>query len=388
MGYSRNFWALTLGMFFFMTSFNLIIPELNEFITLMGGETYKGLIIALFTITAAISRPFSGKMADTVGRKSTMYIGTIVSIVITLIYPFSGTIAFFLTLRFLHGFSTGFLPTGATALVTDILSTKKRGQGMGVFGTGISLGMGVGQGLGTPIANALTINGLFVVSSLTAVASLLLIKSVKETLPNPQPFSYNLFKIKPNDIIEKNVLPAAVVMFLTTICTGLILVLTPDKSVYLDINNKGWYYVFYVVSTISVRLFAGQLSDKIGRRQALILGIGFLIIAMLMTGNAKTEFWYTTASFIFGIATGISSPTLFAWMADLSPSHRRGVGSGTLFIALEFGILVGATSTLAIYNNTQQTLNYAFTFGAIVAGMALVYVILHLLFSKTNINYK
>lgn len=259
---------------------------------------------------------------------------------------------------------------------------------MGVFGTGISLGMGVGQGLGTPIANALTINGLFVVSSLTAVASLLLIKSVKETLPNPQPFSYNLFKIKPNDIIEKNVLPAAVVMFLTTICTGLILVLTPDKSVYLDINNKGWYYVFYVVSTISVRLFAGQLSDKIGRRQALILGIGFLIIAMLMTGNAKTEFWYTTASFIFGIATGISSPTLFAWMADLSPSHRRGVGSGTLFIALEFGILVGATSTLAIYNNTQQTLNYAFTFGAIVAGMALVYVILHLLFSKTNINYK
>ena len=388
MTYSRNFWALTLGMFFFMTSFNLIIPELNEFITLLGGETYKGLIIALFTITAAISRPFSGKMADLVGRKSTMYVGTIVSIVITLIYPFSGTIAFFLTLRFLHGFSTGFLPTGATALVTDILPAEKRGQGMGVFGTGIALGLGVGQALGTPIANALTINGLFIVSSLTAVISLILIKSVKETLPNPQPFTFKIFKIKANDVLEKNVLPAAMVMFLTTICTGLILVLTPDKSVYLGIENKGWYYVFYVVSTIAVRLFVGKLSDKIGRRQALILGLVFLIIAMLMTGNAKTEFWYTAASFIFGIATGISSPTLFAWMADLSPAHRRGVGSGTLFIALEFGILFGAASTLSIYKNTPESLNHAFTFGAFVAGLALFYVVLHLIFSKTNINYK
>src|SRR5690554_1172195 len=110
MSYSKNFWILTLGVFLFMTSFNLIIPELNEFITILGGESYKGLIIGLFTLTAAISRPFSGKMADTIGRKSTMYIGTIVSILITLLYPISGTIAFFLTLRFLHGFSTGFLP--------------------------------------------------------------------------------------------------------------------------------------------------------------------------------------------------------------------------------------------------------------------------------------
>lgn len=388
MVYSRNFWALSLGMFFFMISFNLIIPELNEFITLLGGEHYKGLIIALFTITAAISRPYSGKMADTIGRKSTMYVGTIVSILITLVYPLSGTIAFFLTLRFLHGFSTGFLPTGATALVTDLLPKNKRGQGMGVFGTGMALGMGIGQGLGTPIANALSLNGLFIISGFTAFLSLFLIKSVKETLPHPKPVSIDILKIKVDDIFEKNVLPAAMVMFLTTICSGLILVLTPDMSVYLGIENKGWYYVFYVVSTILVRLFAGQLSDKIGRREALIIGIAFLIIAMIMTGNAKTEFWYTFASFIFGIATGITSPTLFAWMADLSPDHKRGVGSGTLFIALELGVLFGSISTIIFYRNTLETLTNSFTVGAIVAGLSLIYVIAHLMFSKTNLNYK
>src|SRR5690554_2689912 len=178
------------------------------------------------------------------------------------------------------------------------------------------------------------------------------------------------------------------VMFLTTVCTGLVLVLTPDMSVYLNIENKGWYYVFYVVSTIAVRLFAGTLSDRIGRRQTLIMGISFLIVAMLMTGNAKTEFWYTAASFIFGIATGISSPTLFAWMADLSPSHRRGVGSGTLFIALELGILFGSIGTIDVYSNTLETLRNAFNGNAIVSGLALIYIIIHLLFSKTNKYYK
>jgi len=42
-----------------MTSFNLIIPELNDFITELGGADKKGLIFVLFTLSSAIARPFS-----------------------------------------------------------------------------------------------------------------------------------------------------------------------------------------------------------------------------------------------------------------------------------------------------------------------------------------
>ncbi|MEX2485336.1 MAG: MFS transporter [Brumimicrobium sp.] len=388
MVYSKNFWAISFGMFLFMTSFNLIIPELNTFITQLGGAEYKGLIIALFTITAAVSRPFSGKIADTVGRKSTMYIGTITCVIITFMYPFNGTVFFFLSLRFFHGFSTGFLPTGATALVTDILPHNKRGQGMGVFGTAISLGIGVGQFLGTPVANTFSIDGLFIASGILAIASMVIITTVRETLEQPQKFSWKVLRIKPDEIIEKNVLPAAVVMFLTAACTGLVFVLTPDISVYLNIDNKGWYFVYYVISTIIVRLVAGQVSDIIGRRETLLIGISLLIVAMIMTGMAETTFWYTVGSFVFGMATGVSSPTLFAWMADLTPKHRRGIGSGTIFISLELGILFGAASTLLIYDSTPKTVFIVFLYGSLLAFTALVYVILHLLFSKTNQRYR
>ena len=121
-----------------MTSFNLIIPELNEFITILGGANYKGLVITLFTISAAISRPFSGKLSDTIGRKKAMTIGMLASVIVSILYPLSFSVFFFLCLRFLHGFSAGFFPTGATALLTDILPEKK-GDKEWVFGVHLYL---------------------------------------------------------------------------------------------------------------------------------------------------------------------------------------------------------------------------------------------------------
>jgi MFS family permease len=377
--YSRNFWAITFAMFLFMTSFNMILPEMNDYITQLGGREYKGLIIALFTVSAAISRPFSGKMADTIGRKSTMYIGTVVCVIITFLYPLSGSVAFFLFLRFMHGFSTGFLPTGATALITDILPIDKRGQGMGVFGTGISLGIGVGQFLGTPLAQLLTVDGLFFASGILAMISILMIKSVKETLKVKKKFHPSVFILKKTEVYEKNVLPVAMTMFLSAACSGLLFVISPDLSGYLGIENKGWFFIFYVISTILVRLFSGKLSDNIGRRKSLMIGMLFLITSMLMVAVAETVFWYTAASIVFGVATGINSPTLFAWMADLSPSHRRGIGSGTLFISLELGILFGSASTLLLYDSTFETVFHVFAYGAFLSMLAMLFLLVHLM---------
>jgi hypothetical protein len=66
--YTLQFGLVCLSSFLFSASFNMLIPELPAYLSGMGGATYKGLIIALFTLTAGISRPFSGKLTDTIGR--------------------------------------------------------------------------------------------------------------------------------------------------------------------------------------------------------------------------------------------------------------------------------------------------------------------------------
>ena len=383
--YSKNFWLMCLAMFFFMTSFNLILPELNNYISILDGADKKGLIITLFTISAAISRPFSGKLADTIGRKKVIYLGIICSFIVMLIYPFSYSVLFFLILRFLHGFSAGFAPTGATALLTDLIPEKSRGHAMGIWGTFISLGIGVGQTLGSWIYLSFGFTILFLIGALFSLIAFILVFWIKETLVNQQKFNFKLLRISWKDVFEPNVLPAAFVMLLSAMCSGMIFVLTPDLSTYLGISNKGFFFGIYVIATILIRLLTSSLSDRIGREKTVLIGCFILVISMLLVGTSNSIVSYIFAAIIFGIATGITSPTMFAWTADLSHEDRRGVGAGTMFIALEFGIMFGALLTLVSYDSTKSTIFITFLIGAVMATIACIYLIV-IIARKQKVN--
>lgn len=361
-----------------MISFNILIPVFNDFISQLGGENLKGLIISFFGFAALISRPYSGKLSDFIGRKKVMYIGTIIGMIVALSYPFAGTVTVFLFLRFANGFSAGFLPTGATALVTDILPPDKRGSGMGIWGTFISAGIGAGQIFSKYIIELFGDFGLYLFSGATSVIILILLSQLKETLPNPEKFRLSHLRIKKTEILEINVIPAAVVMTCSAIASGIIFVVPFDMAPALGIDNKGMFFGYYVMSTILIRLVSSQLSDKIGRRKTLILGLSFMVASMTILANTTTPLMFQIGAIVFGVSTGISSPTLFAWTADLSPVHRRGIGSGTLFIALELGIIIGSLSTLWTYDNTMNSWPMVFYFGAMFSVIAILYLFWHL----------
>src|SRR5262245_58932595 len=100
--YTAPFLLLCLSHALFAGSFNMMIPELPTYLTKLGGAEHKGLIIALFTITAGLSRPFSGKLSDTIGRLPVMYIGVFACVICSLLYPVLAFVTGFLALRFFH----------------------------------------------------------------------------------------------------------------------------------------------------------------------------------------------------------------------------------------------------------------------------------------------
>lgn len=357
---------------------------MNEFLSAMGGANHKGLIITLFSISAALARPFSGKLSDTIGRKKVMVIGIIIGGFITLLYPIFGIVAIFLFLRFMHGFSAGFAPTGATAIITDILPQNKRGVGMGIWGVFFSVGMGIGQALGSTIKINFGMNSLFFISATSAVIAIIIVMFIKETLPNPVKFKFSLLKITWKDVLEPSVIPAFIVMILSAAASGITLVVTPEISGYLGIENKGWFFMFYVVSTMLVRLFASSLSDIIGRRKTLIIGMSLLTISLVMVAMAQSVALYTTAAIVFGLATGVTSPTLFAWTADLSHPERRGIGAGTLFIGLEVGVMAGSASSLLTYNNTFESIPFTMLPIIIMSAFSIIYLFWHLKYRQSK----
>ena len=376
--YKKDFWLLSFSMFFFMLSFNLILPEMNGFISGLGGSEVKGSIIFLFSVAAGLSRPFAGKLADLIGRKRSVFIGLAIAILASLSYAWVGALSIFFVLRFAHGLSAGFAPTGATALLTDMLPPGKKGAAMGLWGTFISLGIGVGQALGSYIFAHSNFDTLFMASAGFGVLALILLSPIKETLPVQQAFHWRQLLIKWEDVVEPSVKPAALIMLLTAISSGLIFVLTPDYSAYLGIANKGYFFGIYVLSTIGIRLVFSSLSDRIGRRETMLIGCSLLVLSMILLGFSDDIWSYSLAATIFGLATGISSPTLFAWTADLSLAHRRGTGAGTLFIALEIGILIGSGLTFLFYKNTIESARTCLFIAAGFGGVALLFLLLQM----------
>ncbi|MBM3430411.1 MAG: MFS transporter [Bacteroidetes bacterium] len=369
-----NFWRISFSIFFFILGFNLILPEMNTFISRLGGESNKGLIITLFSISALLSRPISGKLSDLIGRKKVIYFGIFISVLASLFYPLFLSVPLFLALRFFHGLAAGFTPTGATALVTDIIPENKRGHAMGIWGTFISLGIGIGQGLGSFIYQFGGFNFLFFVAALFSSLSLLLTLNIKETLGSPQIFSWNLLKIRRIDLYEKKVTPAAITMVLTAPCSGFLFVLTPDISENLGIEMKGLYLGIYAIPTILIRLFYGRFFENVKREFTMIIACCFLLLSILLLLYTNNISCFISSALIFGIATGISSPTLFAWTADLSPKNRRGVGAGTVFIALELGVMIGSASTLLFYNGSSDSIQNSLFVGITLVISALIYL--------------
>lgn len=378
--YSRGFWLMCLSSFLFFLSFNLLLPELPDHLSQLGGGEYKGFIIALFTLTAAISRPFSGKLTDTVGRIPVMVFGSLVCFLCGFIYPWALTVSSFLFLRLLHGFSTGFKPTGTAAFVADIVPVEKRGEAMGLLGVTGSLGMAAGPAFGSWVAETFSLNTMFYCSSAAALLSVLVQGTLTETLPPAlrQRFSFSLLKLRLDEILEPRVLAPALTTLLCLFPFGAVLTVIPDQSRLLGLAGptKGLFYVCYTVASLVVRLVAGKASDTHGRVPVLRWSSGLLALGLAVLVWSPSVPVFLLGAIIFGIGTGLNSPTLYAWTIDLSHPERRGRGVATMYIALEVGIGLGALLAGWIFDNQPTRLPWVHALSLTSVLTALAYLLL------------
>ncbi|HBH06126.1 MAG TPA: MFS transporter [Flavobacteriales bacterium] len=381
---NRQFWIMCFSTGLFFSSFNMIIPELPSYLESMGGAEYKGLIISLFTLTAMLSRPISGKLTDQIGRIPVMIFGATVALITSAFYPFLHTVTGFLFLRLVHGMSTGFKPTATSAYAADLVTPKQRGMAMGVLGVFTSSGMALGPTIGPVISELYGLDIMFYSSSALAFLSIALLVGMKETLENPKRMSAGMFRLKVKDFFEPNVLPAAWSFLLSVFPFGVILTIIPDYSDYLGISNRGTFFSIFVGSSILVRLLSGRASDRFGRIPVIILSTLTLAVAMVMIAYADSKNLLYAAAVVFGLSSGMSSPTFFAWTIDLSRPEFRGRAMSTLFISLELGIGIGALSSGWIYANDPGNFKITFLIAALSALGSTAFLIIHQLKAKKN----
>lgn len=375
--YSAPFLLLCLSHALFAGSFNMMIPELPNYLRSIGGAQYIGLIIALFTLTAGVSRPFSGKLTDTIGRIPVMYFGVFACILCGFLYPIIHTVAGFLWIRFIHGFSTGFKPTASSAYVADIVPWNRRGEALGIMGICSSIGSSATPPIGSWVVAHWGINRMFYFSSVLALLSLMILIRLPETLEIKQRFKPSLLKVERQDIFDPLVLPAAIVMLFCYFSYGVLLTLGPDLSDRLHLGNRGMYFTVFTLASIATRFFAGKIADQIGKVPVIKASIFIIILSMFLFALCHTPALFYLATIFFGFGVGIFFPAISAWTIDLGDTQKRGRALATMYISLELAIGSGAFISGSYVGEHIERVTHMFYLSAIMGILGLWYLYRH-----------
>ena len=359
----------------FMASFGMLLPELPAHLAQMGGEAYLGGVVGMFTLAAFLSRFLSGRIADQAGRRKVMLIGSAVTAVAGFGYLVATSIAAFMALRFLHGLSTGFRPPGTSAMLTDLIPKERRGEALGYLGVAGNAGMASGPALGSWLTVEFGIEWMFIASALLGMLSVLLTLPLEESLPGARRIRRSDFNLLKGPLIDPSAWPAALVLLPIAFAFGVYLTITPDFVDHLGYVYKGSFNTIIVVSSISMRLVAGRVSDRRGRIPVLLVGTALMSVGMVLLGSADTKLMATIGALVYGASVGINMPTVFAWTADLAQPGKVALALGTMLMALEIGIGAGAMySGMSFQGDVANIpeLYYVSGFGTAIAAIVLL----------------
>jgi MFS transporter, DHA1 family, multidrug resistance protein len=85
----------------------------------------------------------------------------------------------------------------------------------------------------------------------------------------------------------------------------------------------------------------GRLSDRIGRKPILLLGIAGYAISFLLQALSQNLFQLTAARTLAGILSSATLPTAMAYIADTTSEERRSQGVGLMGAAMGLGMIIG-----------------------------------------------
>ena len=105
---------------FAISSFNASVSE-------------AGLASGTFILGALVSRLFSGRYLDFVGRRKMLLFSACLYLLSTVSYHFIMNMMFLLVLRFVQGAAYGMMSTVIATEITSIIPKSRRGEGIGYF---------------------------------------------------------------------------------------------------------------------------------------------------------------------------------------------------------------------------------------------------------------
>ncbi len=366
-----------------------ILPSIAEEEFLLAARTAVLSFIVVFGVTKALTNYFAGRLSDAYGRKIVLIAGWLVALPVPWLLMWAPTWSWVLFANALLGISQGLTWSTTVIMKIDLAGPKNRGLAMGlnefagyfaVAGAALATGyiashwslrpepfyLGVGCALiGLALSATLVRETRGHVDTEASLAG----GVPPEGLPSQRQVFFRTSLFDPD---LSSVSQAGLVNNLND---GMAWGLFPLFFAAADMSlaQIGWLAAIYPGVWGIGQLFTGALSDRVGRKGLIVLGMWTQAIGIVAI-TLSDGFWgFAAGAALLGAGTAMVYPTLLAAIGDVAHPAWRASSVGVYRLWRDLGYAFGAlvagviADSLGLHASLWAIAALTFASGVVVA---------------------
>nr|WP_137724363.1 MFS transporter [Prescottella subtropica] len=381
----KEIWVLVVAAFIVAVGFGIVAPVLPQFARSFDvGVTAASAVISAFALMRLLFAPMSGTLVQKLGERPVYLTGLVITAVSTGACAFAADYWQLLIFRSLGGIGSTMFTVSALGLLIRISPPDGRGRVSGVYSAAFLIGTITGPLFGGALAGfGLRVPFVIYAVALLVAATVVYLALRKSQLAEPETAG-ELTTMTLRDGLRSSLYRASLGSNFVTgwVIFGVRISLVPLFVVEVlggDGAMAAIALTVFAVGNAAVLMQSGRLSDRIGRKPFVLLGLlvcGVSTIVMGQTGNLVLFFLATA---VCGLGSGIMGPAQQAAVADVIGSKRRG---GPVLALYQMSNDVGSFAGPLVAGVVAQTWSYGAAWA--VTGAVMLTPLLLWMFAPTG----
>ena len=369
--------VLIMGMVSLFTdiSSEMIQSILPLFILSIGGTILiLGIISGTTTALSNILKGFTGWLSDKVNkRKPFVVAGYTISNLAKPFIGFSPSWEFVLAFKAIDRFGKGLRTSSRDTLISYY--AVERGKAFGLHRAMDTTGAVVGSLITFLLLYwAWSYSEIIFFSLFPGIAAIILILTIKDVDPTKLDETKLRFYGHPKvDKIDKNFVKLIIILGVIEFASLDIAFLIIRSTDYIPNESVFLIPLFYLLTNIVYVIFSplnGSISDKIGRKPVIVLGLSVLLISCVILAfptdiSLNSLIVIVLVYVMFGFYLASVDPISRAYIADLAGKNKRGRAYGYYYLSVGLISLVESIIFAVVYEF------YSFTWAFIYISVML-----------------
>lgn len=361
-----TFALVTASSLAYFIGIGMLLPTLPRYVEheLGGGGLAVGFVTGAFAFTAAVLRPFAGRIGDRSGRRILVLGGAAILAISYVGYVTADGLVPLILLRIVSGVGEAAMFVGAATAIQDLAPSSRRGEAASYFSVAVYGGLGIGPPLGEAIQRSHGYHDVWLAAAAVTLLAMVLgwWTPVGERRRPPS---------GPRRLLHPAGLAPGYVLALSL--SGLA-AFNGFVALYVDhhdLGDVGPLFAVYGGLILTLRLAGARLADGFGAKRTATASISFVATGMVVIAAWHSLPGLYAGTILFAMGMALQYPALMRLVIDNTPDSERSsaIATFSIFFDLSQGVGLFVLGGVVAVSGSEV---WAFAAAAVLSASALL----------------